>query len=78
MSFAAHCSVVDITVYEDIVEARILLETNWAELVTQILQAVGRVESDLGPIICLVNNAGINLGPRLLKNEPREVRSVLE
>ena len=37
------------------------------------MQAVTKVESELGPITCLVNNAGINLGPRLFKTEPREV-----
>jgi len=35
-------------------------------------EAVSKVEDQLGPINILVNNAGINLGPCLFKNEPRE------
>jgi len=37
-----------------------------------VCEAVASVEATLGPIQCLVNNAGINLGPCLFKNEPRE------
>ena len=37
------------------------------------VQAVASVEANLGPIKCLVNNAGINMGPCLFKNEPTEV-----
>lgn len=38
----------------------------------QVSETVAQVESNLGPITCLVNNAGINLGPCLFKNEPTE------
>merc|ERR1712142_364867 len=52
--------------YEE--RASIVDITNYEEVV----QVVTKVEAELGPITCLVNNAGINLGPRLFKNEPRE------
>jgi len=38
----------------------------------QVVEAVAQVEFNLGPIKCLVNNAGVNFGPCLFKNEPRE------
>jgi len=54
VSYTERASVVDITSYD------------------QIVQAVTKVEAEIGPITYLVNNAGINLGPRLFKTEPRE------
>jgi len=43
----------------------------------QVVEAVAQVEFNLGPIKCLVNNAGVNFGPCLFKNEPREA-SILD
>ena len=37
------------------------------------MSVLGPSSHHLGPIRCLVNNAGINLGPCLFKNEPKEV-----
>ena len=44
--------------------------------VEQVRQAAKQVEEDLGPIDCLVNNAGrINQAPFLMKNGSTEVRN---
>ena len=57
-----------------------LWPSGWGKIILwtskpNLSHTVGCLQSgfSLGPIKCLVNNAGINLGPCLFKNEPKEV-----